>query len=99
MRERTLGIGGVTMATQIHEDQSMALGELGGEGMPVLRTTAESMQEHEGLSDSVLLVEHLDVVDRDRMPPGGRLRGSVLRRHWSSPRMRGKVNRVQVVMR
>src|SRR5665647_1631082 len=61
--------------------------------MPVLCTTAKPMQEYQGLSDSVLLVVHLNVVDLNGMPASGCPFGSVLRCHGCASQMRDKVNR------
>lgn len=55
----------------------MALGQLGGKGMPVLRRAAKPMQEDEGLSVPMLLVVHLEAVDLNRMPAASRLLGGV----------------------
>jgi len=80
------------MATQIHDDQSMALRELRDEGMPVLCTTAKPMQEHQGISSSVLLVVHLNVVDLNSMPASGGPFGGMRRCHGCASQMRNKVN-------
>src|ERR1700689_4767972 len=93
MCELVLGIGGATLATQIHDDQSMALRELGCKGKPVLYATAKPMQEHQRRSDSVLLVVHLNVVDLNGMSASGCLFGSVRRCHGCVSQMRDKCRR------
>jgi hypothetical protein len=58
----------VTVTAQVDEEQSMPLRELGGERKPVLRATAEAVQEHQRFSGSELLVIQLEVVDLNGAP-------------------------------
>jgi hypothetical protein len=68
MRKPVFPVGRISVTTQIHKDQSMALGESVGERAPVPRGASESMQEDQGLAATGLLVVHLNVADLNDMP-------------------------------
>ena len=64
------------MTTQIHHDQAIALGELRDEGVPVLPTSAEAMQEDQGPAGAVFLVVQLDVTELNDAPAIGCCHGA-----------------------